>query len=706
MNYKDSSYLFSVPNGSGKAISFLFPPPNATGRLHMGHALNITMQDILIKHSRMMGKNVKIALGIDHGGISTYVSVMEYLKKNNISYSSEEEFLSHANKFVEERKIEIFDQIRKLGMCEENEDIRYTLDDKHSKFVQDTYLKLLNDGYIKKDKTLVHWDSKLETTISDLEVDHVQREGKLYYIKYKLENESYILVATTRPETIFADQALAVNPNGKNKHLIGQKVFIPIIDKVIPIIGDNHANDDYGSGIVKITPAHDFDDFEVGKRHNLNLFFNILNTNGTLNNNVPERYIGKTILEARRIILQDLDIERTDNIKCSVPISSRSGVVIEPFITEQIFIDMKEFADKSLSLLDRISFGSNTHRKICKDWLENIKPWCISRQISFGHRIPNSSDVFDTWFSSALWPLSVMNREDLEVYYPFTRLVTGIDIIFFWVARMIMMSVYLTGDVPFKNVTLHYLVLDKNGKKMSKTKGNVVDPLEMSEKYGADALRLYLANVSCSSDSIRFNELVLVKYRNILTKLQNAKRCLTLRNKKWNSIYSVPVLSIDIWMINKIKQYIELHKDNMDKLYFNTDQLINLFIEDFCGIYMEYAKYLGDDSRWEWIFSTIISLFYSFAPFTCSSIWKDLDGDKFFIPTIDDLPVNNAFDDVYNILQDIRKIKKNIKSISCDGLDIYKIPTEKILKIKFSDSKSGKLIIKHGSIIATIDVEE
>ena len=542
---KDEKNLYSQweqsncfkPKKGGEPYSIMMPPPNVTGSLHMGHALTFTIQDILIRYHRMKGMEVLWQAGTDHAGIATQMVVERKLSESNLDRRSlgREKFIEKVWEWKKESGGQISNQLRRLGASADWSRERFTMDEGLSNAVKKVFVNLFNDGIIYKDKRLVNWDPKLLTAISDLEVEQRDTEGSLWHIKYPIDENNHIIVATTRPETMLGDTAVAVHPDDeKYKNLIGKFCNLPISNKIIPIIADEHADPEKGSGAVKITPAHDFNDFEVGKRHDLE-FINIFDENAKLNSNVPEEFQNLDRFEARKLILKKLDemnlLIKEEKQQMVIPYGDRSGVVIEPWLTDQWFCDAKKLSVDPISAVrdNSSKFIPKQWENTFYNWMENIQPWCISRQLWWGHQIPawygpdnkyfvsetlegaqnqakefygkdvelrQDEDVLDTWFSSALWTFSTLDwpnkTYELDKFYPGNVLVTGFDIIFFWVARMMMMGSYFMKETPFKDIYIHPLIRDEKGQKMSKSKGNIIDPLELLDKYGADTLRFTL----------------------------------------------------------------------------------------------------------------------------------------------------------------------------------------------------------------------
>ena len=576
------------PAAGGEPYAIMIPPPNVTGSLHIGHAFNNTIQDILIRFHRMQGRNVLWQPGTDHAGIATQMVVERMLAEQGIALDrgmppkdgesetiGREAFIEKVWAWREESGGTILKQLRRLGATCDWERERFTMDEGLSRAVLRVFVKLYKDGLIYRDKRLVNWDPKFHTAISDLEVEQREIDGHLWHLRYPVEGEEgrYIVVATTRPETMLGDTAVAVHPeDGRYRDLVGRYAILPLVGRRLPIVADDYADPEQGSGAVKITPAHDFNDFEVGQRHGLAMV-NIFDADARINDNAPEACRGLDRFEARRQIVADLEgqglIEQIDAHRHSVPHGDRSGVPLEPYLTDQWFADAETLAKPCIEAVEdgRTKFVPEQFSRVYFQWMRNIQPWCISRQLWWGHQVPvwygpdgaifveetaeeaqaaadahygeptalrRDTDVLDTWFSSALWPFSTLGWPDetpeLARYYPGSVLVTGEDIIFFWVARMMMMGMHFMRDgagdcrVPFADVYIHGLVRDAKGQKYSKSKGNVVDPVDLMDKYGADALRFTLASLAVQGRDIKLAESRIAGYRNFATKIWNAAR--------------------------------------------------------------------------------------------------------------------------------------------------------------------------------------
>ena len=662
-----------------KNFSICIPPPNVTGSLHMGHALNNTIQDILTRYHRMNGFNTLWQPGTDHAGIATQMVVERNLAEKNIYRKDlkREEFIEKIWEWKEYSGSTIINQLKRLGSSCDWSRERFTMDDGLSSAVRKVFVKLYTEGLIYKDQALVNWDTKFKTAISDLEVVPTDVSTQIYYIKYPSSNSESITVATVRPETIFGDVAIAVNPNDSRYTSLKKETFtIPLTSRSIPLIFDEYSDPEMGSGAVKITPAHDFNDFEIGKRHNLELL-NILNEDGSLNENCPKEFQGLDRFEARKKVVHLLKekgfLEKIEDYKTTIPYGDRSNTVVEPFLTHQWFCNAEELAKQAMKVVkdgDTKFFPSNWEKTYFQ-WMENIRPWCISRQIWWGHQIPvwygpdgkefcaeteeeaknlavdfykadkiilkRDQDVLDTWFSSALWPFSTLgwpNKEQtLDTFYPNSVLVTGFDIIFFWVARMMMMGNKFMSETPFKTVYVHALVRDEKGQKMSKSKGNVIDPLEIIDKYGADTLRFTLTSLNTPGRDVRLSEQRIAGYRNFVTKITNAYKFAEFKgiypftdNGKVN-----PNHIFNIWIINEFQELYKKVQENYEKYYFHevANQLYHFTWHTFCDWYIELSKNLLDDNQFRdetkqtfhLVFNSLLQLLHPVIPFITEKLW-------------------------------------------------------------------------------------
>ena len=671
---------FKASDSSDDAFSIVIPPPNVTGTLHMGHALNNSLQDILVRFFRMQGKSVLWQPGTDHAGIATEMVVERELKKKNIDKNnlSRKEFIDHVWEWKNQSGNIILNQLKRLGCSCDWSRERFTLDEGLSKAVRFVFVKLFNDNLIYKDKRLSNWDPKLKTTISDLEVIQKEVKGSLWYIDYKIDNEDKIItVATTRPETMLGDTAIAVHPDDtRYKDFIGKYAILPIVNRKIIIVADDYAKMDQGSGAVKITPAHDFNDYEIGIRHNLEII-NIFNENAELNENCPKEYQKLDRFKAREKIVNELDnlglLNKIEENVHTIPYGDRSGEVIEPWLTDQWFVNAKQL---SLSAIEKVktketSFIPQNWEKTYFEWMENIQPWCISRQLMWGHQIPawygpdgklfvaensdeahelakdyyendvkliQDEDVLDTWFSSALWPFSTLGWPDqtaeLSKFYPTSTLVTGFDIIFFWVARMMMMGLYFTNQIPFREVYVHALVRDEHGQKMSKSKGNVIDPLVLMDEFGADSLRMTLCSMAAQGRDIKLSKSRVEGYRNFITKIWNAVKLCELNNCSYQSLDIKSTKNIfNLWILNELEYCRDKTEQSIKNYRFNeaANELYKFTWSIFCDWYLEFTKiiYLLDDKATihetkhttSLVLTNILIMLHPIMPFFTEYVW-------------------------------------------------------------------------------------
>ena len=684
-NFWESNKLFEpIKNNKKKYFSIVIPPPNVTGNLHMGHALNISIQDLLVRFYRIKGYETLWQPGTDHAGIATELVVEKKLNEKNQTKKilGRDRFLKEVWNWKEHSGNLIINQLKKLGSSCDWSQTRFTMDKFMSEAVIKVFLELHKQKLIYKDYKLSNWDPVLKTAISDLEVVQKEVEGKLYYIKYFLNKNDFITIATTRPETIFADTAIAVNPKDKRyKKLINKYVKIPIIDKQIKIITDDYADPTQGSGAVKITPAHDFNDYEVGLRHNLEKI-NILESDGRLNKNCPQKYCGLDRFEARKLIIENLKsinaLEKEEKIKHNVPYGDRSNSIIEPYLTEQWFLNVKKMSTEALKAVKnkRTIFFPESWTKTYNLWLKDIRPWCISRQIWWGHQIPiwygNDGNIFsakdqndaqkqadkfykkknspinqdknvlDTWFSSALWPFASLGwpkrTYNFKRFYKTSVLVTGFDILFFWVARMMMMGLFVTKKVPFDKVYIHALVRDEHGQKMSKSKGNVIDPLDLIKKYGADALRFTLMSMASPGRDVKLSEERVKGYRNFLTKIWNVSKFCDFNKCNHNiKIDSKEVkLEFNQWIINEYIHASKNIENHIKSFRFDeaSKEIYNFVWNIFCDWYLEFSKsiFYSDNQNqiketkkvFGFIFSNILLTLHPFIPFITEELWKRL----------------------------------------------------------------------------------
>ncbi|MDC1033675.1 valine--tRNA ligase, partial [Candidatus Pelagibacter sp.] len=598
-SYWEKNDLFK-PKENLKKFSIVIPPPNVTGSLHMGHALNNSIQDLLVRYHRMNNYETLWQPGTDHAGIATQALVERKLQSENIDKNKigRDEFIKKVWEWKDQYGGIIINQLKKLGCSCDWSRNAFTMDDNLSKSVIKVFVDLFNKGLIYKDKKLVNWDTVLKTAISDLEVDQRETNSKIYYIKYPIDDtDDFITIATTRPETMLGDSAIAVNSKDTRfKFFVGKTVTIPIVERKIKIIEDDYADPEQGTGALKITPAHDFNDYDVGQRNNLEII-NIFTETGKVSMNAPKEYVGLDRFEARKKILNELKEKnffvKEEKIKNKVPYGDRSNSIIEPFLTEQWFVNAEKLSIKAKEVVNekKTNFFPTNWSKTYFQWMNNIEPWCISRQLWWGHQIPawygpdkkifvavnegaaklqakkhygknvdlvRDPDVLDTWFSSGLWPFATLGWPDdkkfIDKFYPTSVLVTGFDIIFFWVARMIMFGTEFLNKEPFKDIYVHALVKDEKGQKMSKSKGNVIDPLELIDKYSADALRFTLLSMASPGTDVKLSEDRVNGYRNFLNKIWNANNFLITNDCDFININDVSDLKINInkWIYSEL----------------------------------------------------------------------------------------------------------------------------------------------------------
>ncbi|MDE5966498.1 MAG: valine--tRNA ligase [Lachnospiraceae bacterium] len=636
-NWLEKKYFHAEVDRTKKPFTIMMPPPNVTGQLHMGHALDNTMQDILIRYKRMQGYSALWQPGTDHAAISTEVKVIEKLQKEGIDKKDigREEFLKHAWAWKEEYGNRIINQLKRMGSSADWDRERFTMDEGCSEAVQEVFIKLYEKGYIYKGSRIINWCPVCKTSISDAEVEHEDQAGHFWHINYPIVGEEgrFVEIATTRPETLLGDTAVAVNPeDGRYKDLIGKMLKLPLTDREIPVIADEYVDKEFGTGCVKITPAHDPNDFEVGKRHNLEEI-NIMNDDATINE-LGGKYAGMDRYEARRAMVADLEAQgllvKVEDHAHNVGIHDRCQTTVEPLIKPQWFVRMKEMGEAALKVVDTedLNFVPERFDKIYKHWLENIRDWCISRQLWWGHRIPayycqdcgelivakeqpckcpkcgctnlpQDEDTLDTWFSSALWPFSTLGwpkqTEELSYFYPTDVLVTGYDIIFFWVVRMVFSALEQTGKSPFKHVLIHGLVRDSQGRKMSKSLGNGIDPLEVIDKYGADALRLTLITGNAPGNDMRFYWERVEASRNFANKVWNASRFIMMNLEQAEipaNMNLTKLTNADKWILSKVNTLAKEVSENMDKfeLGIAVQKVYDFVWEEFCDWYIEMVK--------------------------------------------------------------------------------------------------------------------
>ncbi|MFZ3234712.1 MAG: valine--tRNA ligase [Stellaceae bacterium] len=686
--WEDSGAFAADPDGNRTPYTIMMPPPNVTGSLHMGHALTFTLQDVLVRYQRMRGRDVLWQPGTDHAGIATEIVVAGQLAEEGTNKRDlgRERFVERAWQWKEQSGGTITRQLRRLGASPDWRRERFTLDPGLAAAVRRVFVTLYREGLVYRDKRLVNWDPEMHTVISDLEVESRETKGSLWHFRYPVAElpGRFITVATTRPETMLGDTGVAVHPDdARFADLVGKHVRLPLVGRLIPIVADEYADPETGSGAVKITPAHDFNDFEVGRRHGLALL-NIFDADARLNDAVPEPYRGLDRFAARARVVADLNaagfLDKVEDHTLMVPHHDRSGIVIEPWLTDQWFCDAGVLGAPAIAAVEdgRTRFVPRQWENTFFEWLRNIQPWCISRQLWWGHRIPawygpdgavfvaesetealaeaaakygrevelrRDDDVLDTWFSSALWPFSTLGwpeeTRELACYYPGDVLVTGFDIIFFWVARMMMMGLHFMGDVPFHTVYIHALVRDERGQKMSKSRGNIIDPLEVIDRYGCDALRFTLSALAAPGRDIKLAESRVEGYRNFATKLWNAARYAQINGCSLSDDFSpaAALLTVNRWIAAAAADCAAAVTASLDAYRFDeaAARLYQFVWGTFCDWYIEFTKPIlqDDDDRARretqaitgWILGRILHLLHPVMPFLTEELWRNLAGE-------------------------------------------------------------------------------
>lgn len=720
----DGKFFEATNDPEKEPYTIVIPPPNVTGKLHLGHAWDTTLQDILTRMKRMQGYDVLWLPGMDHAGIATQAKVEEKLRSEGKSRYDlgRENFVAETWKWKEEYASFIRQQWSKLGLGLDYSRERFTLDEGLSKAVREVFVTLYKKGLIYRGEYIINWDPATKTALSDIEVIYKDVQGAFYHMRYPLADGSgHIEIATTRPETMLGDTAVAVHPkDDRYKHLIGKKVVLPIVGREIPIVGDDYVDMEFGSGAVKITPAHDPNDFEIGNRHNLERIL-VMNQDGTMNDKAG-KYEGMDRFACRKQIVKDLQEDgvlfNIEDHMHSVGHSERSGAVVEPYLSTQWFVKMQPLADKAVDLQkqeEKVNFVPDRFEKTYLHWMENIRDWCISRQLWWGHRIPawyhketgevyvdheapadienweQDSDVLDTWFSSALWPFSTMGWPDVDAadfkrYYPTNVLVTGYDIIFFWVSRMIFQGLEFTGKRPFDDVLIHGLVRDAEGRKMSKSLGNGVDPMEVIEKYGADSLRYFLSTGSSPGQDLRFSFEKVEATWNFANKIWNASR-FALMNMDGITFEELDLSGeksvADKWILTRLNETIEHVTKLADKYEFGEVGriLYNFIWDDFCDWYIEMAKLplYGEDeaakkttrSILAYVLDNTMRLLHPFMPFITEEIWQSLphEGESITVakwpevrPELSDKEAANDMRLLVDIIRAVRNIRAEVNT--------------------------------------------
>ena len=720
---------------SKRPFAIVIPPPNVTGNLHIGHAWDTTLQDIIIRYKKLCGFDALWVPGMDHAGIATQAKVDEKLSKMGINPRtlSREDWLKYAWDWKEEYANNIHKQWAKLGLALDYSRERFTLDEGLSKAVRKVFVDLYNKGLIYRGYRIINWDPKAQTALSNEEVIYKDVKGYFYHLKYIIEGtDKYLDVATTRPETLFGDTAVAVNPSDERyKDLIGKNVVLPIVGRLIPIIGDEHADPEFGTGCVKITPAHDPNDYEVGKRHNLKEII-CINPDATMNENAGI-YQGLSREEAREKLVSDLEknglLLSKEEITHNVGHSERTGVMIEPYLSSQWFVKMRPLADRVLENQKnkdtKVNFVPKRYEKTMNHWMEITYDWCISRQLWWGHRIPawykgdeiyvgenaptgegwvQDSDVLDTWFSSALWPFSTLGwpnkTDDLDRYFPIDVLVTGYDIIPFWVNRMTFQSLEFMNERPFKDCLIHGLIRDKQGRKMSKSLGNGVNPIDVIDKYGCDSLRLFLTTNSAPGMDLRYDEEKVASSWNFINKLWNASRYVIMNTNNLNDNNYKEYNNYDKWILTKYNNVIKQVTKYMDKYEFHNafNTLYSFIWDDYCSSYIEISKiYLNDTSKSVLlnILTGIIKMLHPFIPFVTEEIYQNLPFKESKSIMESSYPVYNkkeVYDitettEILNDITSLRNFKAENNIINSDAVKIEYLFDEKLYDglIKFKN---------------------
>ena len=749
--WMDKKYFHAEVDRSKKPFTIVMPPPNITGQLHMGHALDNTLQDILIRFKRMQGYNALWQPGTDHASIATEVKVTNKLKEEGIDKEElgREGFLKRTWEWKEEYGGRIVSQLKKLGSSADWDRERFTMDEGCSKAVQEVFIRLYEKGYIYQGSRIINWCPVCQTSISDAEVEYEDQAGHFWHINYPIVGtDKCIEIATTRPETMLGDTAIAVHPDDERyKDLVGKMVLLPIVNKEIPIVADSYVDKEFGTGAVKITPAHDPNDFEVGKRHNLEEI-NILNDDGTINEN-GGKFAGMDRYEARKAIVKELEEEgylvRIEAHEHNVGTHDRCHTTVEPMVKKQWFVKMSEMAKPAIEAVKNgdLRFVPGHFDRTYLHWLENIRDWCISRQLWWGHRIPayycdecgeivvakempsvcpkcgcthftQDEDTLDTWFSSALWPFSTLGwpekTEDLDYFYPTNVLVTGYDIIFFWVIRMVFSGYEQTGKCPFSDVLIHGLVRDEQGRKMSKSLGNGIDPLEIIDQYGADALRLTLVTGNAPGNDMRYSEKKIIASRNFANKVWNASRFMLMNIEKadLSNVSLDDLTPADKWILSKANSLVKEVTDNMENYDFGVavSKLNDFIWEEFCDWYIEMVKprlYNEEDTTKAAALFTLkkvltisLKLLHPYMPFITEEIFCSLQDEEESI-MVSEWPVfeeefdfkaeENEVEMIKNAVRNIRNLRADMNVPPSKKASVYVVSEKEEVRRVFEDSK-------------------
>ena len=721
----ENKYFHAEVDRSKKPFTTVMPPPNITGKLHMGHAFDNTLQDILIRYKRMQGYNALWIPGTDHAAIATEVKVTEQLKAEGIDKKElgREKFLERTWQWKDEYAGTIEGQLKKLGVSCDWDRERFTMDEGCSKAVEEVFIKLYEEGYIYKGSRIVNWCPVCKTALSDAEVDHEEQAGHFWHIKYPIVGtDRFLEIATTRPETMLGDTAIAVHPDDERyKDIVGKNVLLPLVNREIPIVADYYVDKEFGTGAVKITPAHDPNDFEVGKRHNLPEV-NIMNDDATINE-LGGKYAGMERYEARKAIVSDLEeqgfLVKVEDHSHNVGTHERCGTTVEPLVKQQWFVRMEELAKPAIEAISNgdLKLIPERMNKTYMNWLSNIRDWCVSRQIWWGHRIPayycqecgkvvvarempevcpdcgcthfvQDEDTLDTWFSSALWPFSTLGwpekTEDLDYFYPTDVLVTGYDIIFFWVIRMVFSGYAYTGKAPFHTVLFHGLIRDSQGRKMSKSLGNGIDPLEIIEKYGADALRITLVTGNAPGNDMRFYDERVEANRNFANKVWNASRFI-LMNMEGKEI-TVPnesdLSAVDQWIISKMNTLTKDVTENMDKfeLGIAVQKVYDFIWDEFCDWYIELAKYriyhaeenpaAANSALYtlKTVLGDALKLLHPFMPFVTEEIYGALvpEEESLMMSSWPEYKESSCYPEAENIVDHMKEIIRGVRNVRAE----------------------------------------
>lgn len=748
--WMEKKYFHTKIDKSKKPYCIVMPPPNITGQLHMGHALDNTMQDILIRWKRMAGYNALWVPGIDHASISTELKVVQKMASEGLTKDDvgRDGFLERAWAWKEEYGGIILNQLRKLGCSCDWERVRFTMDEGCSDAVLEVFCRLYEKGYIYRGEKIINWCPECQTTISDAEVNHVETAGHFYHIEYPIVgSDERLRLATTRPETMMGDVAVAVHPDDERyQHLIGKTCILPLMDKEIPIVGDEYVDREFGTGVVKITPAHDPNDFEVGVRHNLPRI-NVMNDDGTMNEKAG-KYAGMDRMEARKAVVADLKeqgyLVEIEDITHAVGCHERCNVPIEPLIKLQWFVRMDELAKPAMEVYEqqKLCFVPDRFGKVYMHWLENIRDWCISRQLWWGHRIPayyceecghitvsktapdkcekcgstklhQDEDTLDTWFSSALWPFSTLGwpneTEDLKHFYPTSTLITGYDIIFFWVVRMVFSGMENMHEVPFHDVLIHGLIRDDQGRKFSKSLGNGIDPLEVIANYGADPLRLMLITGNAPGNDMRFYWERLDNCRNFCNKIWNASRFVMMNMDEKQETKLLMLTSADKWILSKVNTLAKDVSENLEhyELGLAAQKIYDFLWDEFCDWYIEMVKprlYNKDDNTREaalWTLKTVLinalKMLHPFMPYITEELFQHIQDEEESI-MISDWPVYKEEWNYKENEEEIDTIKEAVRNIRNIRAEMNVAPSKKVQVFVVSDKEEVRAIFEHSKV--------